>query len=285
MSAVMLLGMALGSASAAQTVYVQVDGKNVSFPDAKPYVENNRVLIPIRFVSEALGAKVNYKKETTGNRIERVVYVELEGKTIRMPVNSDSVLVGDVIVKLDAPARLQDTRVYIPLRFVSEALGAKVDWNQSKKLVSITTGTEVIISDPISNENNRYNTGFEWDKDPDGYVYNKLAKELFADNMKVSNGKLTFTLPKGAEANYGNTELTPGKTYTFEIGEGKGALSISMPRPERDTWEGYFVILDSKDDEDLEKLFGQYNDAIIVVAGNYSGAPLSEVQKLVQQLK
>ncbi|MGG1880324.1 copper amine oxidase N-terminal domain-containing protein [Paenibacillus cisolokensis] len=290
-STFMLFGMTLGSVSAAENVYVQVDGKNVKFPDAQPYVESNRVLIPIRFVSEALGAKVSYKKETTGSRVERVVYVELNGKMIRMPVNSDTVLVGDTIVKLDVPARLQGSRVFVPLRFVSEALGAKVNWNQSKKLVSISTGKEVTEPEPVPDPNNMYSTDFKWDKDSDSYVYNKLAKQLFVNNMKVSNGKLTFTLPEGTKAAYMTdrgaiTKLTPGKMYTYSIGKGQGSISFAMIHPDRDRQEGYFVILDSKDDEDLSLLFGDVtNDAIIVVAGNYSGAPLSDVQKLAQQLK
>ncbi|MEK5163191.1 copper amine oxidase N-terminal domain-containing protein [Paenibacillus sp. FSL R5-0527] len=285
LSFVMVFGLAVSTASAAKiNVIVQVDGKTVKFPDEKPYFESNRVLIPIRFVSEALGAKVNYKKEKTGNRVERVVYVELEGKTIRMPVNSDSVLVGDVFVKLEVPARMQGSRVLIPLRFVSEALGATVDWNQSKKLVSISTGAEVIEPEP--DPNNMYNTDFEWGTDSSGYMYNKLAKELFANNMKVSNGKLTFTLPKGAKASYGGEKLTPGKTYTYEIGRGKGSITFAQVYPGRESQEGYFVILDSKDDEDLSLLFGDItDDAIVVEAGSYSGAPLKDVQKLAQQLK
>ncbi|GIP08196.1 hypothetical protein J1TS5_03660 [Paenibacillus macerans] len=282
-SVIMAFGFAVSTASAAKVnVTVQVDGKTVKFPDEKPYFESNRVLIPIRFVSEALGAKVDYKKETNGSRIDRVVYVELDDKTIRMPVNSDSVLVGDVIVKLDVPARLQGSRVLIPLRFVSEALGAKVDWNQSNKLVSISTGGEVTDPDPVDN---MYSTDFEWKSG-----YTDLAKELFVNNMKVSDGKLTFTLPNGAEADYMTakgaiTHLTPGKTYTYSIGEGQGSIAFALVYPGRGEQEGYSVFLNSKDNEDMEELFGQHNDAIIIVSGNGSGAPLSDVQKWVQQLK
>ncbi|MBG9794832.1 N-acetylmuramoyl-L-alanine amidase [Paenibacillus dendritiformis] len=277
----MVFGFSVSSVSAAKiNVTVQVDGKTVKFPDEKPYFENNRVLIPIRFVSEALGAKVDYKKETIGSRIDRVVYVELNGKMIRMPVNSASVLVEDVIVKLDVPARLQGSRVFIPLRFVSEALGAKVNWNQSKKLVSISTGKEVTDPDSVPSDNNVYSTDFEWKAG-----YTDLAKELFVDNMKISNGKLTFTMPKGAGGNYGNTEFTPGKTYTFEIGKGKGYLSFSKIYPGRDEQEGYTVALDNHINEDLAELFGDVNEPIVQVSSNSTLAPLSEVQELAKKLK
>lgn len=278
MSIVMLLGMALGSASAAQTVYVQVDGKNVTFPDAKPYVESNRVLIPVRFVSESLGAKVDYKKETVGSRVSRTVYVTLGDKNISLEVNSNKVLVDGNIVTLDVPARVKQERVFVPLRFVSEALGATVEWKSSQSLVSIITGKEVTEPDPVPSDDNMYNTEFEWKAG-----YTDLAKELFIDNMKVENGKLTFTLPKGAEADKGYN-LIPGKTYTFDIGDGKGYITFSKIYPGRDEQEVYTVSLDSAGNEDLKKLFGDVNDAI-VIGDEGASAPLSEVLKLSNELK
>lgn len=280
MSTVMLLGMALGSASAAQAVYVQVDGKNVSFPDAKPYVESNRVLIPVRFVSESLGAKVDYKKETIGNKVARTVFVTFGGKNISLEVNSNKVLVDGSIVTLDVPARVKQERVFVPLRFVSEALGATVEWKASQSLVSIYTGNEVTEPDPVPNDDNMYSTEFEWKAG-----YTELAKELFIDNMKVENGQLIFTLPQGAKGYAGNTEFVPGKTYSFDVGKGKGYIMLTKIYPGRDEKEGYMVSLDSSGNEDLEALFSNVNDAIVVNTGDGSAAPLSEVQKLAQNLK
>ncbi|MFD1179714.1 copper amine oxidase N-terminal domain-containing protein [Paenibacillus puldeungensis] len=291
LSVALLWGVTAVSASAAQTrINVQVDGKNVSFPDAKPYVEDSRVMIPVRFVSESLGAKVDYKKETSGSRVNRVVKITLGSKLISMNVNADKVLVDDSIITLDVPARVQQKRVYVPLRFVSEALGAKVDWKSAKKLVNISTGKPVTNPDPVPSDSNMYSTNFEWDKDSSGYVYNKLAKELFVNNMKVSNGKLTFTLPREAEADYMTakgaiTHLTPGKTYTYSIGQGQGSIEFALVYPGRDEQEAYSVFLNSKINKDADELFGQYNDAIVIVGGNSSGAPLSEVQKIAQKLK
>ncbi|KFM93146.1 copper amine oxidase N-terminal domain-containing protein [Paenibacillus macerans] len=287
----MLFSITTTSVLAAKVnVTVQVNGKTVSFPDAKPYYEDNRVMIPIRFVSEALGAKVGYKKTASGSIVNRTVTISLGDKKISMNINSKKVIVGETVVTLDVPARLQQERTYVPLRFVSEALGSDVNWNQSKKLVSISTGAKVTDPEPVPSDDNLYNTNFEWDKDADGYVYNKLAKELFVNNMKVSNDKLTFTLPKGAEAAYMSargafTQLTPGKTYTYSIGQGQGSIEFTLVYPGRDKQEAYSVFLDSKINKDSEEVFGQYNDAIVIVGGNSSGAPLSEVQKIAQQLK
>ncbi|WP_059051351.1 copper amine oxidase N-terminal domain-containing protein [Paenibacillus senegalimassiliensis] len=278
-STIMLLGMALGSASAARTVYVQVDGKNVSFPDAKPYVESNRVLIPVRFVSESLGAKVDYKKETVGNRVSRTVYVTMGDKNISLEVNSNKVLVDGNIVTLDVPARVKQERVFVPLRFVSEALGATVEWKSSQSLVSISTGKEVTEPDPVPDDDNMYSAEFEWKAG-----YTELAKELFIDNMKVENGKLMFTMPAGANGSYGNTKLTAGKNYTFDIGEGTFYFTIAMVYPGRDEQEAYTVALDSSGNEDLKKLFSGTNDAI-VIGNNGSASTLTEVLKMAKLLQ
>lgn len=286
MSITMGFGFAVSSASAAKVnVTVQVDGKTVSFPDAQPYYEDNRVMIPLRFVSEALGAEVGFKKTVSGSIMNQTVITSLGDKKMSMNINSTQVVVGETVVTLDVPARLQHERTYVPLRFVSEALGAKVDWDQSRKLVSVSTGKEVTDPDPVPEGNNKYNDDFVWDEGS-----TKLAKMLFTDNMKVTNGKLTFTLPKEAAAVYSTpkgakTNLTPGKSYTYPIGEGQGSISISQAYPGSDKQEAYVVFLNSKDNEDLGKLFGQYDDAIVIVGGNNSGAPLSEVQKSVQELK
>lgn len=284
LSVLMVFSIAATSVSAANTVYVQVDGKNVTFPDAKPYVESNRVLIPVRFVSESLGAKVDYKKETVGNRVSRTVYVTLGDKNISLEVNSNKVLVDGSIVTLDVPARVKQERVFVPLRFVSEALGATVEWKSSQSLVSIFTGKEVTEPEPVPDDDNMYSTDFHWKSG-----YTELAEKLFVNNMKVSNGKLTFTLPKGATAQYYAADGTPtrlvsGKTYTYSIGKGTGIIVIAKVYPGRDEQEAYTVALDSSGNEDLTALFGGTNDAI-VIGDEGASAPLSDVLKLTEKLK
>lgn len=277
-SVIVLLGLIAPVVSANKvTVNVQVDDKSLKFPDAQPYYENNRVLVPIRFVSEALGAKVEYKKESVGNQTERIVYVKLDGKTVQMPIDSDNASVDGATVKLDVPARDQDSRVFVPLRFVSEALGAEVEWNQSKLLVSIYTEAETGAPDPIAGHDNMYNTDFKW---KDGQ--NNLAEQLFVNNMKTENGKLTFKMPNGAMGYAGNTEFVTGKSYSFDLG--KGMITFAKVYPEQGEQEVYTISLDSSANEDLKALFNGVKDAI-VIGDKGAAAPLTEVLKLAQQLK
>ncbi|MDQ0497257.1 copper amine oxidase N-terminal domain-containing protein [Paenibacillus brasilensis] len=252
-----------GSALAAALVpKVTVDQKAVAFPDAKPYVESNRVLIPVRFVSQALGAKVDYKNKT--------VLISQDGKSISMKVNSAIVTRDQDKLLLDVPARVQKNRVYVPLRFVSEALGAQVDWNKAKLLVAISTGAA--IADPADpdqpeqkpEESKSVFKPFEWDYKTD------LGKALFKNNVKYANGQVTFTVPEGTEASYlsvqsGLVKLQPGQKYTYKAGD-VGSVTFAKIYAKEDYIESYGLLLNTKD-EFLRHQFDDVTNDLIVDHG------------------
>lgn len=114
-------------------ITVFVDGRQVNFPDAKPYIKNGRTLVPVRFVSEEMGAKV-----TWDNR-NREVLIEKNGKKILLKIASKNVYVNGVKKVIDVPAELKNGRTMVPLRFINEAFGANVYWDDEEKKVIITT--------------------------------------------------------------------------------------------------------------------------------------------------
>jgi hypothetical protein len=112
-------------------ILVLVNGVEVTFPDTQPYIKNNRTLVPVRFVVEQLGAQVGW------NNKNQEVTIEKDGKKIILKIGSKVVTVNGSKVTLDAPAELKGDRTMVPLRFVSEAFGANVDWNGKEKVVTI----------------------------------------------------------------------------------------------------------------------------------------------------
>lgn len=237
--AAMMVTVSFGSvASAAEkAITVQVNTTKVVFPDGKPVMDGSRVLIPVRFVSEALGAKVDYKDKT--------VLIQQGDNKITMKIDSSIVTRGSERILLDVPAKVKSDRTYVPLRFVSEALGASVDWNSAKSLVSITTGTKV--PQPPKVDESVFEQ-FTFGKQTD------LGKALFKDNMKVVNGNLTFTLPKDAGATYKGKKLVPGEKYTFPLGQ--GGITIAKDYVKENTIEGYNVYLDTNH----RSLRGEFQD-------------------------
>ncbi|UHA72136.1 copper amine oxidase N-terminal domain-containing protein [Paenibacillus sp. 481] len=114
------------------SVEVLLHTRKMKFPDARPYKdENDRVLVPLRFVSEALGAKVNWDPKTDTATITKN---ELK---VEMTVGKLSGLVNGQEKTFDTPMVKKQQRTYVPLRVVSEAFGEKVEWDNVSQWVWI----------------------------------------------------------------------------------------------------------------------------------------------------
>lgn len=116
-------------------INVVVNGKTVNFPDTRPYIsQENRTMVPVRFISEQLGARVNW------NGSSNSVDIQYGSKTISLPINQKLVYVDDKQLELDAPAVIKDNRTMVPLRFISEALDARVLWSSAVSTVRVSSG-------------------------------------------------------------------------------------------------------------------------------------------------
>jgi len=100
--------------------------------DVAPVVKNDRTMLPIRFIAEALGAKVGW------NANEQIVTVTKDSTIIVITIGSDKALVNNKQVILDSVAYIENDRTYLPIRFVTENIGADVKWNDADKTVTIT---------------------------------------------------------------------------------------------------------------------------------------------------
>ncbi|MDR1540943.1 MAG: copper amine oxidase N-terminal domain-containing protein [Clostridiales bacterium] len=91
-------------------------------PKAEIIIENSRTLVPVRIISEILGAKV----EWDGNA--RTVEISDRGVLINLKIGSADASAGGKAYTLDAPAKIFSDRTYVPIRFIAEALGAEVGY-------------------------------------------------------------------------------------------------------------------------------------------------------------
>lgn len=104
--------------------------------DVTAYAHDNRTFVPVRFISERLGATVGWDNDTQS------VSVEKDGSKISMAVGSSTYYLNGEAKTLDAPAEFTpstngNSRTMVPIRFVSEALGYQVEWDQARNLVVI----------------------------------------------------------------------------------------------------------------------------------------------------
>jgi hypothetical protein len=123
---------ALGtSAARADAVSIIVNGTPVSF-DQPPIERSGRVFVPLRGVFERLGASVVYDNGT--------INATGDGHNIQLRIGSTAALVDGTTRQLDVAPFLVGARTLVPLRFISEALGANVAYDDTSRTVTIGMG-------------------------------------------------------------------------------------------------------------------------------------------------
>lgn len=116
-------------------IKVIVNGNILKF-DQSPIIRNNRTLIPIREIFEALGANIQWFPES------QKVLASKDGRDISLFIGSNIMYLDSITsVELDVPAEIINNKTYIPLRAVSEAFDASVEWNESTKTATIVSNS------------------------------------------------------------------------------------------------------------------------------------------------
>src|SRR5512140_3607568 len=138
---VLLLPITLGMAA----IQVEVDGRPLSFR-VPPTRINGRTMVPLRGIFESLGAQVNWDAGTG------TVSAVKDSTDVRLGIGNPRATVDGRTVLLDAPATILNGSTMVPLRFVSEALGADVKWFEATQTVSITTGQQVAATPAAATE-------------------------------------------------------------------------------------------------------------------------------------
>lgn len=134
MVALSVLGTDGAEASSPSQVEVLLNANKLSFPDAKPFQDSQgSVMVPIRFVSEALGGKISYSK--SGGKT--IVEIRKGDDLVKMTVGQTSAQVNGKAKDYGTKVILKQNRTFVPLRLVSEGLGEKVEWDKVGRWVWI----------------------------------------------------------------------------------------------------------------------------------------------------
>jgi len=99
--------------------------------DAAPYIKNSRTMVPVRFITEGLGASVGWEGT------EKKVMINYEGKTIELWIGKTNAKVDGSQYTLDAAPEIKNSRTFVPIRFIAENFGSQVGWDGTIKEVSI----------------------------------------------------------------------------------------------------------------------------------------------------
>lgn len=136
---------------ASNTLSLVINNQDVT-SQAKPMIEDSRTLVPLRFVSEELGAQV------TWNNTDRTVLIEKDKKSVLLKINSrlinhnngDDYELSDVAPKLLNKDEKGNSMTYVPLRLIGNALDIGVEWNGEENTVYIDSD-KAINKESISN--------------------------------------------------------------------------------------------------------------------------------------
>ncbi len=140
-----LLASSIPAASAADPspLRLYVNGRELFMP-SPVVIRDGRTLVPMRAYLESLGATVQWQPPDQ-------VTAQLENRSVHMTIGSTTALVDGQEVKLDVPAQLIDDRTYLPLRFLSEGLGAGVDYDGKSVSVRINGPQRIqVIDGPLN---------------------------------------------------------------------------------------------------------------------------------------
>jgi len=195
------------------TSFVKNVKKNVDQKDekVKPVIKDGRALIPVRFVSESIGANVTYDKKT------KKVTITYKDQTLVLTLGQKVLVKGKQKINLDVAAKTISGRTYLPFRAIVEALNKKVFYGKG---IIIISDTEIKLDakqldrllcwfDTTKNffeEDVKLDTPLE---DVDGEKVPEGTIEVPTEPVVVPGGGTTTTPGGGTGGGGGSTPTTP----------------------------------------------------------------------------
>lgn len=175
----------------------------------KPVIINGRTLIPVRTIINKMGGTIGWDSSL------RQIVIFANNKTIKMTLNNKNASIKPIgaanwsYKNIDVAPQSINGRTMVPLRFVSEELGAKVDWNNATKKITLTFS-------PSSPDLAKW-TGV-WQTDIGLIVFNQAGTDVTATCDNIYLGKIT-----GTDSN----RMFSGKWYVDELEQGDIVLTLS----------------------------------------------------------
>lgn len=130
-TAALMFGQA-GNVFADDSINVYLKGRLQTF-EQPPIIKDGSTLVPMRAIFEALGATVEWDGD------KKIIDATKEGKTIRLQIGWKGAWIGQTKADLDVAPEIVNGSTMVPLRFVGEALGEKIEWDGDTRSVLIST--------------------------------------------------------------------------------------------------------------------------------------------------
>ena len=100
--------------------------------EVPPFIENDRTLVPIRFISESLGYQVKWN-----NSEKSVIISDSKLGNVVLYIGKQSYMVNGINKVSDVSPMIRNDRTFVPLRFIAESFGHDVGWNNETRTVTV----------------------------------------------------------------------------------------------------------------------------------------------------
>lgn len=168
---VTLCGGCTAAESGTDSIKVTYDGQTIDL-DAAPEIINDRVMVPMRAIFEAFGAKVKWDGES------KTITSKKKSKTITMTIDSCDMTKNDETYTFDTAPVIENGRTLVPVRAISDLLGLNAEWDEGSRTVKITT--------PADEEDN------SWEKNTGTIDLDSMS--VTGDGVSVSGKVITIAL-------------------------------------------------------------------------------------------
>jgi N-acetylmuramoyl-L-alanine amidase len=133
------------TAFADEDIKLFVNGKQL-ITDVAPVAVDGRTMVPVRSIFEKLGAEVTWINSS------KQIIVKTASKRIVLTLDKTKAYVNNESAVMDTPPMVINGRTLIPVRFVSEKLGYRVDWDDKDRAVHINSNSQTPVIQSITSK-------------------------------------------------------------------------------------------------------------------------------------
>lgn len=157
----------LSTAHAAEKpVGVWIDGAEVKLGSSTPVVEKGTTLVPMRPLLESLDVDITWNKQT------QTVTGSKNGLALALTIGSTTATVNGEKKKLEVAPKTINNVTYVPVRFIGETIGYKVEWNPALRIITF-----------VANKQPGGSTGFLWKAENNGNIVYLLGSIHVANDQ------------------------------------------------------------------------------------------------------
>lgn len=208
---------------------INIDGK-VTVTNAttgQPIIQAGRTLVPIRIISENMGYKVDW------NSSAQRVTISNSTTTIVLTIGKTNVTVNGIQKTIDVPATVRNGRTYVPLRFISENMGASCEWDSKTATVFINTkGGPIVVPPTVPVKEVKFIDVVTKSNVTSASLLERLTGNYTGgaspSNVKVYETSLTNGVPVGGYKIVDIAWANTNKIYAYALTDTKSSGTIEM---------------------------------------------------------